>query len=123
MTLDSNPSDAPCCVKVIADDGRDVLFQTDWDWPSVASVFGFRLKSVQKCAVCGEISTGLTNWVVKYCHSCQQNTGDICSHDATDGTINCKCGVTASDFICAARDYLNDNDGAQAEDPGYFVNP
>jgi hypothetical protein len=26
ITLDSNPSDAPCCVKLIAEDGRDLTY-------------------------------------------------------------------------------------------------
>ena len=42
IILDANPSDAPCCVKVLNEDKSDsVLFQTDWDWPSLASVFGW----------------------------------------------------------------------------------
>lgn len=44
-----------------------------------------------------------------------------CSHSGTDGTVPCKdCGLTASDFITAAYDWLSDNEGAKAEDPGYF---
>jgi len=31
------------------------------------------------------------------------------------------CGRTASDFITAAGDWLRDNAGAEAEDPGYFA--
>lgn len=45
----------------------------------------------------------------------------MCHHDSTDGTIDCpECGVSASAFIQAAREFLDDNDGAQAEDPGLF---
>lgn len=120
ITLDSNPSDAPCCVKIVADNGQDRLIQTDWDYPSVASIFGFRLASVQKCDECGYLSFELTNQVVKYCRRCKKNVGHICSHDSTDGTVDCRCGVTVSAFINTAKDWMRDNDGAQAEDPGYF---
>lgn len=122
ITLDSNPSDAPCCIKIIADNGQDRLIQTDWDWPGIASTFGFTLRSVQKCDECGKISTGLHNQVVKFCKHCRKNVGSMCHHEMTDGTIDCACGVTAHDFIQSAGQYLDDNDGAQAEDPGYFDN-
>jgi len=96
ITLDSNPSDAPCCVKLVADDGRDVLIQTDWDYPAIASVFGWSVSRVEN---------GDTN----------------CEHDDTDGTIDCpRCKATASMFIQSAREWIDDNDGAEAEDPGYF---
>ena len=42
ITLDANPDNAPCCIALEADDGRSVLIQTDWDWPGVASSFGWR---------------------------------------------------------------------------------
>lgn len=29
---------------IVADDGRDILIQTDWDYPSVAQSFGWRGK-------------------------------------------------------------------------------
>lgn len=75
ITLDSNPSDAPGCLKIVAEDGRDILIQTDWDLPGVASTFGW------PCP---------------------------------------KCDTNASFFIQCAREWLDENDGAQAEDPGYF---
>lgn len=122
ITLESNPSDAPCCVKIVAENGKDLLIQTDWDFPGIASSFGFSLSSVQKCDKCGKISTGLHNQVVKYCKHCQHNVGSVCSHEGTDGTIACEvCKVLASDFIQAAREYIDDNDGAEVEDPGYFT--
>lgn len=44
-----------------------------------------------------------------------------CEHNDTDGTVDCKeCGCTASYFINAAYDWLIENDGAEADDPGYF---
>lgn len=41
VTLDARPNNAPCCIRLVADDGRDILIQTDWDWPGVASNFGW----------------------------------------------------------------------------------
>lgn len=29
------------CYLLVAEDGRDLLFQTDWDFPGLASMFGF----------------------------------------------------------------------------------
>jgi hypothetical protein len=75
---------------------RTLLIQTDWDYPGVAQSFGWSLRDVQK-------------------------DGGDCDHEATDGTVPCKqCGLTQTDFISAAYDWLCDNDGATAEDPGYF---
>lgn len=98
ITLDSNPSDAPCCIKIIADNGQDKLIQSDWDWPSIASTFGFSLTLVQR-------------------------RNKECDHSGTDGTIRCpECGIQPGEFIQAAREWMDNNDGAQAEDPGYFDN-
>lgn len=97
ITLEANPHDAPCCIKLIADNGQDRLIQTDWDYPAIASVFGW---SVQDCQVDGK---------------------GPCQHENTDGTVTCsKCGLKAGDFIAAARKWIVDHDGAEAEDPGYF---
>jgi len=101
ITLDSNPSDAPGCVKLIADDGRDMLVQLDYDWPAIAATFGWSTRHVQN----------------------PDDPDADCLHDQTDGTVNCpKCGVTVSQFIADARQYLDDNDGSETEDPGYFDN-
>ena len=76
-----------------ADDGRSVLVQTDWEYPSVARTFGWSIPASE----------------------------DGCTHDGTDGTVDCRsCGMTASDMIGAAGEWLADNIGADAEDPGYF---
>lgn len=98
---------APCCPgEIVADDGRTLLIQTDWDYPSVASTFGWNMMDVQKWPNEDEL---------------RKNTFEPCYHEATDGTIPCKeCGVTASEFISAAYDWLCNNDGATADDPGYF---
>lgn len=96
ITLDSNPGDAPGCLKIVAEDGRDMLVQTDWEWPGVASTFG---------------------WSIAYAG------GYACDHQGTDGTVTCpKCDSPAHFFIQHARDWLDEHDGAEAEDPGYFDN-
>lgn len=101
ITLDSNPSDAPCCVKIIADNGEDRLIQTDWDFPAIASTFG---------------------WSISELSAPDKKHGNRCEHVQTDGTVKCPdCDTTPSEFIQAAREWLDDNDGAEAEDPGYFT--
>lgn len=76
---------------------EDKLFQTDWDYPILAQYLGWKLK--------------LHN--------------EPCPHSSTDGTIDCKeCGVTASQFIQAAANWLNDHDGEIFENTsadGYFL--
>lgn len=87
---------APCCPgEIVADDGQTVLVQTDWDFPGVASSFGWDIASVA-------VERG-------------------CLHSGTDGTIRCpNCRLQPGDFIDAAREWLDDHDGATADDPGYF---
>jgi hypothetical protein len=81
---------------VVADDGRSLLVQTDWDYPGVASTFGWSIRAVQQAHV-------------------------RCDHRGTDGTVKCPaCGLTAADFITDARAFLDDNIGVTADDPGYF---
>lgn len=106
ITLDANPSDAPGCLKIIADDGRDLLVQTDWDWPGVASTFGWSMVHVQ--APGREFGS-------------EDDDRPPCQHRATDGTVaRRECGIQPDQFIASARQWLDDNDGAEAEDPGYF---
>lgn len=81
------------------EDGESILVQTDWDYPSTAETFGWN-----KC-------------------SFQVDENIRCEHSETDGTIDCPdCPATASDFICAAANWLYDNEGAESDDPGYFDN-
>lgn len=93
----STDVNAPCCPgEIVAEDGETILIQTDWDYPGVAQSFGWSLREIQR------------------------PDGD-CDHDGTDGTVPCReCGLTQTDFISAAYDWLVSNDGATAEDPGYF---
>lgn len=119
IVLDSNPSDAPGCLKIVAEDGRDILIQTDWDWPGVASTFGWTTTSKQRCRECGHIAnvSDCRDWACSECGRVQQ----VCNHRGTDGTVNCPdCTMDASAFIAAAREWLDEHDGAEAEDPGYF---
>lgn len=100
ITLIANPPDAPCCVKIESEDGQSRLIQTDYDFPGVANTFGWSIQSVQ--------------WPVE--------DSDPCEHSGTDGTVPCpKCGMPASKFIRAARQWIDDHDGITAEDPGYFT--
>jgi hypothetical protein len=79
--------------------GDSALVQTDWDYPGVAQTFGWDIRSVQ-----------------------QEGREEPCGHDGTDGTVTCpECGLKAGDFICAAGIWLEDHDGATAEDPGVFL--
>lgn len=89
---------APCCpCEIVPEDSNleAILIQTDWDFPGVAASFGWDIRSVQKGR-------------------------KRCSHNGTDGTIDCACGVTVAQFIESALQFIEDNDGAEAEDPGYF---
>jgi hypothetical protein len=73
-----------------------VLVSADWDYPSLASDFGWDIRSVPSAS------------------------GALCEHDGTDGTIRCGCGRTATDFITAAAAWLDDHEGDTADDPGYL---
>lgn len=82
---------------VVNDDGRDSLIQSDWDYPGIASTFGWTPKPLR--------IKGVTH----------------CDHDDTDGTVRCEvCGKSSSDFIREAAEYLDDHIGETADDPGYF---
>lgn len=67
---------------------ESVLFQVDWDYPSLAQTLGWMFRSPK------------------------------CNHCHTDGTIDCpECGKTASQFIEEAHEYLNANVGRHFNDP------
>jgi hypothetical protein len=93
ITWNTDVNAPGCPGEIVNDDGRTVLLQTDWDYPGVASTFGWDIRDV---------------------------LDNPCDHNGTDGTVDCECGVTASEFIAAARQWLDDNDGAVMDDPGYF---
>lgn len=89
---------APCCPgEIVAEDGRTLLIQTDWDYPGTAATFGWSTREVQ------------------------QSLSRPCGHYGTDGTIDCEeCHISAGLFIENAGHWLRDHNGATAEDPGYF---
>jgi len=61
---------------------ESVYFQTDWDFPALASNLGWNMRSRK------------------------------CRHDFTDGTVDCPdCGRTATSFITEAADWLSDHSG------------
>lgn len=96
---------APCCIgEILSEDEKEsILIQTDWDWPGVATTFGW---SIRNCQVQNRGYYGL----------------EKCDHSSTDGTIDCpECGYPASAFIREAGEWLEANDGITAEDPGYFL--
>ena len=101
------PDNAPCCLLAVADDGRSLLIQTDWDWPGFASDFGWTPARVQ---------------VQNYSYY----GGKACPHDGTDGTVDCdSCGMTATAFITDAGRMLRElaDSDESAEDPGYSWDP
>lgn len=135
---------APCCpCEIVNEDGRSLLVQTDWDFPGYASTFGWSVKDVQRAnpredfdftaqcgiLVCKECGNPFYPMEVEEdeCPDCLGQCEKIkgvsfpCDHSGTDGTIDCPvCGVVVMDFINSAREFLENNDGATVEDPGYF---
>jgi len=131
---------APCCPgEIVGPRYRDdftgrfsndrILIQTDWEYPAVATSFGWSLRTVQRCKECGRLDTSPI-WIDRAgnetdepgeqweCAECgSQNR--TCDH-SSDGTVDCPCGVGAMEFISAAGEWLRDNHGATADDPGYF---
>ena len=85
----------------LTDEKHTVLFQTDWEFPSLAETFGWSLRESQV------MQAGYY--------------GMFCDHNGTDGTVKCDvCGLTPTTFISAAREYLDANLGKIVDDPGYF---
>tara|TARA_Y100000310_G_scaffold283114_1_gene304851 strand:- start:615 stop:989 length:375 start_codon:yes stop_codon:yes gene_type:complete len=118
ITWDSEVNAPGCAGQIVADDGRTLLVQLDYDHPGVASSFGWSVRDVQRCNYCGTAPDWCDG---SHCHC--DNCGarwPVCQHNGTDGTIDCDCGVTASDFITEAGEYLDGADGETADDPGYF---
>lgn len=90
---------APCCPgEIVAEDGRTILIRDGWGCPGVAATFGWNKAKWQ-------IVDGRPK----------------CDHRNTDGTVDCPdCSVPAHIFMEAAREYLDNHNGATADDPGYF---
>ena len=75
-------SKAMICKMEKATGESTVLVQTDWDYPSLASSLGWRMRSAK------------------------------CEHRSTDGTVDCRdCGKTATEFITEAAEWLDKHEG------------
>lgn len=84
-----------------------VLVQMDYDFPSLATNFGWSVSRV-KC------ESG-------HRYDCDCDSYTDCDHSETDGTIDCKeCGMKANIFITSAREYLDESIDNEIGDPGYF---
>ncbi len=117
----------------------DILAQLDWDYPGIASAFGWSPAWVGTlaCESCDAptgayLSEGGSIPDVAVCLDCYSVAPDpaylatvrrfACDHSGTDGTIACpECGTLATTFIGAAAEYLDSHIGATADDPGYFA--
>lgn len=100
IKLVANPPGAPGCVLLRSREKGgyvyELLIQTDWDWPGVASSFGWSISKV-KCPYMPD-----------------------CEHEGTDGTVKCKrCKTQPVVFIQAAREWIDEHDGKVVENPGY----
>jgi hypothetical protein len=84
--------------------GRDYppggqLVQSDWDFPGLAQALGWSLLQVQRDRE-GDVVR------LKKVH--RGHSKVRCEHSRTDGTVTCPdCGLTASDFISAAAEWLD----------------
>lgn len=75
------------------------LVQTDWDFPAVAQDLGWSLLRVQ---------VGKDGKPVHLKKVSRSHSKVNCQHSGTDGTVKCPgCGLTASDFISAAAEFLD----------------
>ena len=106
-------------------DGRSVLVQTDWDYPSTAESFGFSLSSIrpQRCGICQEQESESPAWSGTHRYGPVEH-GEFrpCDHSETDGTIVCaSCGLETGAMISAAAEFLDEHAGSTADDPGYFA--
>lgn len=85
--------------------GRDYpsdgqLVQSDWDFPGLAQSLGWSLLRVQRDEDGNVVH-------LKKVH--RGHSKVYCQHDGTDGTVTCPaCGITASDFISAAAEWLDE---------------
>lgn len=76
------------------------LYQTDWDFPALATSLGWSILQVQ------------VDKDGKVVHLKKVRRGHPkvnCEHSGTDGTVKCNtCGLTATDFIGAASEWLDE---------------
>lgn len=138
------PDNAPGCflirgVSSQEDDAADqrlarqmtLLVQTDWDFPGVATSFGWSVADVIPTLPDGfqDWRDGGAGFAKKEVAAFKrfekrwfpgEYDAPLCSHEGTDGTIKCPgCKLEPSVFIASARKWLEESDGAIAENPGY----
>lgn len=75
------------------------LVQSDWEFPRLAQDLGWSLLQVQ---------VDKDGKIVHLKKVHREHSKVNCQHSGTDGTVNCRdCGITASDFITAAGEWLD----------------
>lgn len=100
--------------------GRTIVVRNRREYPLVARVFGWDPRKLQRCPSCGSADVAETRKGYE-CGECEE-IFQPCDHPETDGTTDCPdCRVTADEFADVAGDWLDGQDGAVAEDPGYFA--
>lgn len=88
------------------------LIQTDYDFPRAAEHCGWSITRVQRREV-RELGHAGIERHVETVHLARRprstdRSGVNCWHRGTDGTVDCReCGVTVSEFICYAAEYLD----------------
>lgn len=123
ITWNTDVNAPGCPGEIVGPNGQTRLIQTDWDYCGTASSFGWSVQQVQMCPACGErgVKTDCDHEFQCTNDECRVHLFEPCDH-GTDGTVDCrKCGIKNHHFISAAGDWLSENDGAEAEDPGYFT--
>jgi len=107
------------CFEAQDEQGNELMFvQTDWDYPALASRFGWSLRDVQHCRHCKRpLNVNADDHGAVRCEDCGKRKGNVyCDHGGTDGTVDCKeCGLKVGDFLGAAFDFLAENDGTTAD--------
>lgn len=82
--------------------GETELVQVDYDFPPTAQRYGWNTRRVQPGLATFDDPKPEARVLRR-----APNRGKGCDHGGTDGTVDCGCGVTASDFISAASEYLS----------------
>lgn len=111
-----NGHDSPnFCFSVMDGDKCIHFIQSDWDYASLACTLGWSVNDIQLCRKCKKELPAFDDFdgEVK-CEHCRRKKGNVQCEHSSDGTVDCKeCGVTTSQFLSAAYDYLLENDGEE----------
>lgn len=105
IILDSFPQNAHDMIRIHTKNNKqDLYFSTSEQIIGIAQIFGFSMASVQ--------SPG---------HGYESDYyRPTCFHGKINQSNPCECGTTFTDILEAAKKWLSENDGAIADDPGYF---